>query len=390
MKGFNRIVAVIIGIVFFVAGVLKLMDPLGTSLITGEYLKFFHLGFLRGIAKFLGMLLAFLETVVGAALITGIWRKLTSRVSGIMILFFTLITLILLIANPNMDCGCFGEALHLTHSQTFIKNIVLALLWMLAFYRIKDFGKPQRIKYASFALAVIAVCLFTFYSSMSIPLQDFTEMKPGTELLGAADDNFDDITAYIYEKNGHEGAFTPDCPPDSSWTFVREETYDRGIAQDGEAVNLSFSDAEGEYADSLATEGPVIVISSYYPDKLNSKQLQKLSSFAAEAEGQGYTVLFLGAGIPESIASEAPALLANSYSADPRMLMSLNRSNGGVTYINDGQIVRKWAARAIPSKEELGSILEKDPTEYMLKTSGKGKVYLQGFLLYTFAVMILL
>jgi len=391
MKGFNRICAVILGIVFFVAGVLKLMDPLGTSLLTEEYLNFFHLGFLRGISKLLGMALAFLETVTGAALITGVWRKVTAMTSLIMLAFFTIVTLILLIANPQMDCGCFGEAVHLTHAQSFAKNLVLLLIWFLAFHFMRDLGEPQRIKYVSFALAVIAVGLFTLYSCLSIPLQDFTEMKPGTEIMGAADGNFDDVTADIYVKNGHEGAFTQDCPPDSTWTYVRTETYDRGlIADDAEAVMLSFSGADGQYADSLATSGPVMIISSYHPDKLDAGKLKKLSNLALEAEQLGYTALFLSAGTPDNLASEAPALLANSYFADPRTLMTLNRSNGGITYVRDGQIVRKWAANAVPDKTELGEILEKEPTEYMLKSSSKGKVYLQGFLLYTFAVMILL
>ena len=39
----RRLCAVILGFVFFGAGVLKLMDPVGTALIINEYFNFFHI-----------------------------------------------------------------------------------------------------------------------------------------------------------------------------------------------------------------------------------------------------------------------------------------------------------------------------------------------------------
>ena len=47
MKGYRRASAVIIGMVFLLAGILKLMDPVGTGLIVREYFSFFHAGFMN-------------------------------------------------------------------------------------------------------------------------------------------------------------------------------------------------------------------------------------------------------------------------------------------------------------------------------------------------------
>ena len=122
---FRRLCAWIVGIVFTVSGALKLMDPTGAGLVMEEYFKFLHLGFLSPISMSAGIAFALAEAVTGVALITGVWRKLTAAISSLLMAFFTILTILLVIFNPEMDCGCFGEAIHLTHLQTFLKNIVL-------------------------------------------------------------------------------------------------------------------------------------------------------------------------------------------------------------------------------------------------------------------------
>ena len=124
MKSIKRICAVIVGLVLLVAGLLKLMDPVGAGLVASEYLKFLGLDFLEPASRFFGIAMALLEAVLGAALITGVWPRLMALGSGILIGGFTLLTLALWIVDPPMDCGCFGEAIHLTHLQTLLKNVV--------------------------------------------------------------------------------------------------------------------------------------------------------------------------------------------------------------------------------------------------------------------------
>ena len=391
MNGFKRICAVIIGTVLFIAGVLKLMDPLGTSLIVEDYLRFFHVGFLAGASTVFGIALSLFESILGAILITGIWRKFAAIASLCILGFFTIITAVIWIAGASFDCGCFGKALPLQHWQSFVKNVVLLGLWAAAFLPLKNLGEPQKIKYVSFGIGAASVALFCLWSLLSIPLVDFTSMKPGTEFIGAFNDNFDDITAAVYEKGGREGAFTPDCAPDSTWTFVRYENYSRGLTDStASPQTLSFYDASGEYADSLATKGKVMVVSAYNPAGVSTRRTASLEEFAKAAEENGYSVLYLVAGTPETLESASPTLANLTYFADRRALMTLNRSNGGVTYLSDGNVVAKWAAGALPDGEELGKLAKRDPVEFMMRRSNKGKVRLQGFLLYTFAVMLLL
>ena len=348
MNGFRRICAAVLGAVFFTAGTLKLMDPVGAGLVVEEYLKFFHLRFLLGGSGFIACVLALLECFTGAALLTGVFRKVSAIVSGAMTGIFTIITIILVIAKPVMDCGCFGEAVHLTHVQTLIKNLVLCALWLLAFMPFRDFGLPQRVKYVSFSIACISSCLFLLYSSLSIPLRDYTDFKPGTETGG--------------------------------------DVYDP------DAQALYFSDAAGEYADSLARSGKVMLLSSYDVAKLDEKAVKKAADFCSLAEEQGFTVLLLASSTPEELerAVMDPVLLGHSFFADRRMLMTLNRSNGGVSYLSDGQIIAKWSARSLPDKEELTRINGQAPMDYMLSALNRGRARSQGYFLYVFAVMLLL
>ena len=159
MKGFNRICACIVGLVFLVAGLLKLMDPVGARLVLQDYFAFFHIGFLRSAAGLFAVIFALAESMIGAALITGVWRRIVALVSGCLLAFFTLLTLIILIANPAMDCGCFGQAIKLSHGATFVKNLLLCGIWGLAFLPLRDYGQPQRVKFVSFSIA--ASCAIT-------------------------------------------------------------------------------------------------------------------------------------------------------------------------------------------------------------------------------------
>ena len=61
MKGFHlglrRLCSILLGLVFFIAGMLKLMDPVGAGLVVEEYFEFFHLGWLAFASKWLAVIL---------------------------------------------------------------------------------------------------------------------------------------------------------------------------------------------------------------------------------------------------------------------------------------------------------------------------------------------
>ena len=206
----RRFCAFIIGAVFFVSGLLKLLDPVGAGLVIGEYYRFFGTEFMLPSSKPVGFVLAMLETLLGAALMTGLWRRIIAILTIVFLCGFTILTIFLVIYNPEMDCGCFGEAVHLTHSQTFIKNVALCALAVIAFTPVTKLGRPKRRKYVSFGIVSAAVAGFGIYSLLYIPLVDFTDFKPASRLEAAVQETSGMYDAtFIYEKDGCCGGGEP-------------------------------------------------------------------------------------------------------------------------------------------------------------------------------------
>ena len=137
--------------------------------------------------------------------------------------------------------------------------------------------------------------------------------------------------------------------------------------------------------DTLAIEGKVMIVSVYDTD-MRERKWKKTESFISRAEAAGFKTLLLcadTADIPLTLKSEA-------FISDYKTLISMNRSNGGVTYFYNGQLIRKWGTASTPSAEDLKQIAESDATEVFIDHESKGSLVFQGFLLYVFAVMLLL
>ena len=370
-----------VGFVFFISGLLKLVGPVGAGLVMKEYFKFLHLGFLEGLSLPSGVAFALAETIVGAGLITGVWRKIIAAAAVGLQSMFTILTLLLVIFKPEMDCGCFGEAIHLTHGETFIKNIILLSLLLIYFIPIKYLGQTRKKKYVSFALVSLSSIAFTIYSLMYIPMADFTDFRPGAVVNNES--NMDEAAfeaTFVYSKDGKEERFSLENLPDSTWTFVRADTSP--VTQDGQgSARISIYDNAGNYADSLITKGKVMIV-SLYKGSLSEKDIRTIREFLDNAKTAGFSPILLTSGV------ETHGL--ESYNCDYKTLITLNRSNGGATYLEDGYIIRKWAERTLPAPEELAMISDEDPTDTFIGRDTRTSLAFQGFLLYVFAVMLLL
>lgn len=394
----RRLCAWIVGAVYFGGGILKLIDPTGAGLVMEEYFKFLHLPFLLPMAKHFGVALALFEAILGLALITGVFRKVVAIIVSIVQLIFTGLTLALVIINPIMDCGCFGEAIHLTHLQTFLKNVILIVLILCAFAPYKKFGRPKKKKYFTFILTSLATIAFMLHALYNLPLVDFTMFKPGTQIM-AAKDNYVDGAAYesvfIYEKEGEKEAFTLENLPDSTWSFVETQTKQLELGYD--APIFSFYDRYGEYKDELAAEDNLLVINIYNPG-IPAEKWKEIYSLTKLVRESGFRVLIVlrsepsdVEGLLEDLNPEIRMELQNIiYFSDYKTLITINRSNAGLTLLNKGYIICKWKSTKYPSIEDLDELYDSNEVETTLGYNVKGSLYFQGFLLLMFAIIILI
>ena len=406
----KRFCGYLVGIVFFISGVLKLLDPVGTSMIVDEYYKFMHLDFLSFSAKPAAVALSMAEALIGAALITGVWRRISAIAALSAMGVFMLISIALLIFDPVMDCGCFGEAVHLTHLQTFIKNLALSALCCISFFPFAALGRPKKRKYVAFSMVSAGLVLFAVYSLLYIPVVDFTDYSASARLEAserfsggtlAADDEYEAV--FVYEKNGRTREFTLDNLPDSTWTFVSTETVKKevNLRRDESVIPLPVIDDLGEYHDRLAAGHKVMVVSVYSPDRLSQRKWRAISHYLASAAENGFRPLLLMAASPEKgqkilagLEADEDAdmdlLRQSAYYSDYKTLITLNRSNGGATYFSEGFLVRKWSFRGLPGANRMAELGQEDPAEPLLSYGTVGNLLLQAFFLFSFAVMLLL
>ena len=389
----RRFCAIIIGLVFLFSGILKLMDPVGTKLIVEGYLKFFHVAFLSPAAMVFGLVLSLTEALTGAALVSGVYRKAAAWSSMVLLLFFTAVTFILWVSGSKMECGCFGEAIHLTPFQSFLKNGILRLLWAGAFLPLRALQDARGHNYVCFWIVAVSMAAFMTWSLLHIPLVDFTPFNLSSRLAVAeeadpAGAGNDQIVVFIYEKNGQQGSFNIDNLPDSTWTFVRQEMLSKeDNIRETSFPSLPIFNESGATLDSLAAGPLVLAISVYEPEEMSQKQWEDAADLLADAAANGFRPLLLVSSgnyvLPDS--RQFPPV----YRSDYKTLISLNRSNGGASYFNEGNLIQKWSWRQYDDVHPQW-IASADATETMITASTRGRLTFQAFLLYTLALLLIL
>ena len=123
-----------------------------------------------------------------------------------------------------------------------------------------------------------------------------------------------------------------------------------------------------------------------------AKRWEAVSALAADAAEYGIPVIVLVPDLSDDLSGRLtdPVILSNIYFADRKDLMTFNRSNGGLTFVEDGMIVRKWSSRAYPDSSLPSYLQDNDSSAVMVETASSSRLKLQAFLLFTFAVMLLL
>ena len=392
MKILRAICRFLFGILFVLSGFLKAIDPIGSALKIKEYFGAFHLAFMDFLSIPGAILLSTAEFLIGVAILKGLRINLFSKIALGFILFFTLLTLWIYIFNPVSDCGCFGEALHLSNKATFIKNLILLGAALLVWWQ-RDKFQPiasPKVEWGYLVAYGVLIVALQGYSLRNIPQIDFGMYKSGTDLIAQQQENQEREyeTTFIYSKDGVEETFTINNLPDSTWTFIDAHSALVGGATEDSSVNFSFIDAEGNSIGNeiVNTRGPVFFISIYNARALGYRAVERIIELADSLQAHNLKLYIISANSVEEtealfahypgiagIADIADSEIEILY-ADYKAVISFNRSSGGLTYVNNGIIIEKWARGNYPL-DSLDEILREDPEIIMVKAQIREQLF---------------
>lgn len=370
MSFLRAISRVLIGGIFILSGFFKAIDPIGGGLKIKEYLTAFHLGFLDFIDIPAALLLAAAEFIIGVSILKGLRMKFFAVAAFWFMAFFTLLTLYSAIFNPVKDCGCFGEAIHLTNWQTFFKNIVLLGAAFIIYLQRNKFepiaGKLVERTYVT--IYTIFILGISVYALIKMPQIDLGDYKAGTDLVDYEDSGAKKVynTIFIYSKDDKEQEFNINNLPDSTWNFVDAKTTLVQSGSEEESVDFVLKDSEGNYVSQqiLNRESPMFFASFYNVEKVSKKTIGKLKRLNDTLAVNGAILYIIsGNGIESTEKAFEGAIIPILYT-DYKTILSFNRSNGGLTYISEGNIVEKWASGSYPFSS-IRRILSRDPEVLM-------------------------
>ncbi len=380
VKVLVEISRIILGLTFIFSGFAKAVDPFGFAYKIEDYFTAFHLSTFSFLAFPISAALCIAEFAMGACMLFGLYRKWNSRLMLAVMIFMTLLTLYLAIANPVEDCGCFGDALIITNWQTFYKNIVLLFCTIVVCIyceRISNFftGKTY---WLAFLYIFLFIGLFVFRNYLYDPLLDFRPYRIGANLPELMDVEVGkgrvEESTFVYAKDGVEKEFAEDNYPweDSTWVFVRMDTkvISEGISspiKDFTINELTFDAKRTEVinqsditSDVLADSNYVFLMITPSLERMNDSYLSSFEDVENYANDYGYKFYCLTASSTDEIIKWANENTVNFdfCTMDERTLKTIIRSNPGLILLKNGVVVNKWADIAVPSEKDLTGDLD--------------------------------
>ena len=388
LKMIVNLCRIIVAVTFIFSGFVKAIDPIGTQYKLQDYLGAIGMAgilpnwTLLAVAVFL----AAIEFCIGIFLLFAIQRRLISKLTVAFMAFMTMVTVWIVVADPVKDCGCFGDALHLTNTETLIKNIVLLVCSLAIMYRplamFRFVSKSNQWIVTNYTIVFILVSsgLSLYY----LPIFDFRPYHIGVNIprgmeipKGAKLPQFK--TTFIMEKNGQRKEFTLDNYPDASWKFIDSKTVQTSEGYIPPIHDFSITDNKTglDLTNSvLSHKGYTFLLIAPHletADDSNFGDIDRLYEYA-----QSYDIPFycLTASTTKAIkrwvdltGAEYPFCIT-----DEAVLKTIIRSNPGLLLLKDGTIINKWSHNNLPNEAKLSHPISQSSLGKMPKDSVPAKI----------------
>ena len=379
---------IIVALTFIFSGFVKAIDPIGLQYKLQDYLGAIGIpGFLPDwMLLIMAVLLAAVEFCMGIFLLFAIQRRLISKLIVVFMSIMTLITVWLVVANPVKDCGCFGDALHLTNTETLVKNIILlgcSIVIMrrpLAMFRF--ISESNQWIVINYTIVFIFVCsgLSLYY----LPLFDFRSYRIGTNIphgmeipKDAEQPLFE--TTFIMEKGGQRKEFTLNDYPDSTWKFIDSKTVQVKEGYIPPIHDFSIADRKTgkDLTDSvLRHKGYTFLLIAPYLERADDSNFGDIDQLYEYAQTYNIPFYCLTASTAKAIqrwrditGAEYPFCIT-----DETTLKTIVRSNPGLLLLKDGTIINKWSHNQLPNGAKLSLPITQSALGKMPQDSVPGKI----------------
>ena len=363
----------LLALTFIFSGFVKAIDPLGSQYKIAEYLEAVQLSaYIPDWAQLiLSVGLSAIEFTLGVMLLLAIRRRLASKLSLIMMVVMTLVTLWLTVSNPIQDCGCFGDAIHLTNTQTFIKNIILLtaaiILACWPLYQIRFVSKTNQ--WIAFYFTIVFIVTASTLSLYHLPIFDFRpyyigqNIKKGMEIpKGAKLTTYK--TTFICEKNGVTKEFTENDYPynDSTWVFkdTHQEILEKGYEPPIHDFSITDEKTGEDLTDSILTkDGYTFLLIAPVLERADDSSFGEIDAIYEYAKENGYAFYGLTASTDKAVKHWRDITGAEYpfYTMDGTTLKTIIRSNPGLVLLYKGTIINKWSHNDLPKQAELNAPL---------------------------------
>ena len=368
-----NICRLLLAITFIFSGFVKAIDPLGSQYKIGDYLT--ALGMAGKIPEWVQLILSIslsgAEFTLGILLLLAIRRRLVSKLAFVLMLGMTLITLWFTISNPIQDCGCFGDAIHLTNSQTFIKNLVLLVasivVMRLPLYQVRFISKTNQ--WIATYFTMIFIVIVSLLSLYHLPLFDFRPYYIGQNILkgmqipkGAKQTKYK--TTFICTKNGVQKEFNENNYPynDSTWVFVdtKQEVIEKGYEPPIHDFSITDEKTGEDLTEQILNkDGYTFLLVSPMLEVAQDRNFGDIEGIYEYAKENGYAFYGLTASTDKGIKHWRDITGAEYpfYVTDGTTLKTMIRSNPGLLLLYKGTIINKWNHNDIPKVAELNAPL---------------------------------
>ena len=343
-----------VGILFIISGLIKLNDPVGFSYKLAEYFSepVFNMPFLEPFALGLAIFLVILEVVLGVMLLVGYKTKTTIWSLLLLIVFFTFLTFYSAYFDVVKDCGCFGDALHLTPWESFTKDVVLLFFILILFFNqklIKPLFATQKTNFTVYVSVVLCAFMAVWVLNHN-PIKDFRPYKVGTNIEkameipeGAPKSVVEMI--FIYKVNGVDKEFTEkdlmNIPEGATFVDRKDKVISEGYVPPIHDFTMTKDDSD--YKEELLKEPKLLIFVTYDLTLSNPDGLKKLEKLNQDAKAKGYKVIAMtasGTDVIEKTKKEY-GLDVDFYFCDATALKTVERANPGIVVVQNGTIVQK-------------------------------------------------